>query len=161
LRLALRNYDDKKIVITNGSDVGAMLRGGAAAPLMEHQVVAPVPHITARPQPRTVQVEILRDGHSSESISFVHGRGARNTEGLNQEMIGSADARFEMAGVENLTPAPGAAPPASAPPAGSVASTASGRHQADVQAPGGAGFSGAAEENPFFAGPNSKTVDVP
>ena len=138
-----------------------MLRGGVAAPVIEHQVVAPMPHITARPRPKAVQVEILRDGKSSESISFVHGPGARNTEGLNQEMVGSANAGFEMAGVENLTPAPLTAPNASAPPAGSVASTANGRHDAHVQAPSGAGFSGTPEENPFFAGPNSKTVDVP
>ncbi|MGH7223070.1 MAG: hypothetical protein ACRELF_07575, partial [Gemmataceae bacterium] len=65
------------------------------------------------------------------------------------------------AGVENLTPASVAAPPASAPPAGSVVSTASGRHDVRVQAPSGVGFSEAPEANPFFAGPDSKTIDVP
>jgi pilus assembly protein CpaB len=161
LRLALRNYDDKKLVMTNGSDVGAMLRGGAPAPVIEHQVVAPVPHAAAPRQPKAVHVEILRDGHTSESISFVHGRGARNSEGLNRARVGSAGASFEVAGIENLTPAPVAAAAASAPPAGSVASMASGRHDVRVQAPSGVGFSEAPAANSFFAGPNSKTIDVP
>jgi pilus assembly protein CpaB len=161
LRLALRNYEDKKVVMTSGSNIAAMLRGGAAAPLIEHQAAATVPHLTARPRPKAIQVEIMRDGKSSESISFVHGRGARNTEGLNQEMVGSAGASFEMAGVENLTPAPVTAPAAAAPTAGRVASAASVRHRAHAQAPSGVGFSGTPEDNPFFSGPNSKTIDVP
>jgi pilus assembly protein CpaB len=162
LRLALRNYEDKKIVMTNGSNVGAMLRGGAAAPLMEHQALAPVPHVAAGPpRPKPRQVEILRDGNKSESISFVHGRGARNTEGLNQEMIGAADSSFETAGIEKLPPAPKAVAAASMPPARRVASAARGGHAAHAQAPSGVGFSGAPENNPFFGGPNSKTIDVP
>jgi len=159
LRLALRNYEDKKVVMTSGSNIAAMLRGGAA-PLMEHQV-APIVHIAARPRSKPISVEIMRDGKSSESVSFVHGRGARNTEGLNQETVGAADPSYEMAGVENLTPAPVAVPAASTPPAGRVASEASGRHGAHAQAPSGVGFSGAPENNPFFSGPNSKTIDVP
>ena len=161
LRLALRNYDDKKIVMTDGSNVGNMLRGGAPAPVMEPQVIAPVPHITAPPRSKVVQVEILRDGHSSESISFVHGPGARNTKGLNQEMVGSAGSGFEMAGIENPRSGPVATPNATAPPAMSVASTANGRHDAHAQAPSGVRFSRAREEKPLFAEPNSKTVDVP
>jgi len=159
LRLALRNYEDKKVVMTNGSNIAAMLRGGAA-PVMEHQAVAPIVHI-GRPRPKAISVEILRDGSKSESISFVHGRGARNTEGLNQEMVGAADPSYEMAGVENLTPAPVAVPPAAPTPrVGRVASVASGRD--GVHAPGssGVGFSGVPENNPFFSGPNSKTIDV-
>jgi hypothetical protein len=139
-----------------------MLRGGAAAPLMEHQALAPVPHVAAGPpRPKPIQVEILRDGNKSESISFVHGRGARNTEGLNQEMIGAADSSFETAGIEKLPPAPKAVAAASMPPARRVASAARGGHAAHAQAPSGVGFSGAPENNPFFGGPNSKTIDVP
>lgn len=160
LRLALRNYEDKKVVMTNGSDVGNMLRGGAP-PVIERQVAAPIPHITAPPRPDTVQVEILRDGHSSESISFVHRRGAHKTKGSDQETVGAAGARFEIVGPESLTPTPVAAPVASAPPAGSVASTSSSRHTAHDEAPSAMSFSRAPEESPVFAGPNSKTVDVP
>jgi pilus assembly protein CpaB len=165
LRLALRNYEDKKVVMTSGSNIAAMLRGGAAAPVMEHQAAAaPVAHM-GRPRPKAISVEILRDGKSSESISFVHGRGARNTESLNQQEIGAAGASFEMAGVENLTPAPVVAAPsapavaaASAARPARVASAASRRHE---PAPSAAGFSGAPEDNPFFSGPNSKTIEIP
>jgi len=161
LRLALRNYEDKKVVMTNGSNVAAMLRGGSAAPLMEHQAVAPaVTHVSARPRPKPISVEIMRDGKSTESVNFVHGRGARNTEGLNQQMIGAADPSFEIAGIENLTPAPVAASVATAPPAGRVAPAATVRHAAHAPAPSAVGFAGAPEDNPFF-GPNSKTIDVP
>ncbi len=162
LRLALRNYEDKKVVMTNGSNIAAMLRGGSAAPLMEHQAVAAVPHISARPRPKAISVEILRDGSKSESVSFVHGRGARNTEGLNQEIVGSADESSETAGIENLTPAPVAASVASGPPAGRAAPAAAGvRHATHALAPSVVGFAGAPEDNPFLAGPNSKTIDVP
>jgi pilus assembly protein CpaB len=161
LRLALRNYDDKKVVVTDGSNVGNMLRGGAPPPMIEPQAIALPPHIAALPRPRTVQVEILRDGHTSESISFVHGRGARNTEGLNQTTVGSAGSGFEMAGVENRTPAPGAAPPLAAPLAGSVPSTAGAHDNAHVPTPSAAGFSADSEGDSPFAGPDAKTIDVP
>ena len=160
LRLALRNYDDKKIVMTGGSDVGNMLRGGAPAPLIEHQAVALPPAVIVHSRPE-VKVEVMRDGHTSESISFVHGRGARNTQGLKQEMVGSADANFEMAGVENLTPAAVAPPAASTPPAGSTAAAARGPHASHPPSPSALSFSAAPAENPSFAGPNSKTIDVP
>jgi len=160
LRLALRNYDDKKVVMTNGSDVGNMLRGGAP-PVIVPQVAAPIPHIAAPPRPNTVQVEILRDGHSSESISFVHGRGAHNTGSSNRDVVGSAGPRFQIVGPESLTPDPIAMRAASGPPAGSVASTTSGRHLGRVEAPSAMSFSRAPGGNPLFAGPSSKTVDVP
>jgi pilus assembly protein CpaB len=161
LRLALRNYEDKKVVMTNGSNIAAMLRGGAAAPVMEHQVAVPVPHVIARPRPKAVQVEIMRDGHSSESVSFTHGPSARNSEGVNQEMVGSAGASYELAGVENLEPSPAPAQVASGPPPGRLAVAAESRHAARAQMPRGVGFSGAPEDNPLFSGPNSKTIDVP
>jgi hypothetical protein len=147
--------------MTNGSNIAAMLRGGAAAPVMEHQAIAPIVHV-GRPRPKAISVEIMRDGKSSESISFVHGRGARNTEGLNQEMVGAADPSYEVAGVENLAPAPAAvAPAAPTPRVGRVAAAASGRDGVHAPASSGVGFSGAPESNPFFSGPNSKTIDVP
>ena len=163
LRLALRNYEDKKVVMTSGSNIAAMLRGGAAAPLMEHQAAAPAPaRIMARPRPKAIQVEILRDGSSkSESVSFVHGRGARNTVGLDQETVGAADPSFEMTGVDGLAPAPEAAA-AAMPRAGAAAATAGGRHETHAPTPASAvGFAASAEGSPLFAGANSKTIDVP
>ena len=68
LHLAMRNYSDNKIVLTSGADVQDLLRQYSlgSAPVM------PVQHAetTYRPQPR-IQVQIYRDGKSSESVSFV------------------------------------------------------------------------------------------
>jgi len=147
--------------MTNGSDVGAMLRGGAPPVIIARQAAVPVPHIAARSQPKTVQVEILRDGHTSESISFVHHRGAHSTEGPKRETVGSADPHFEIVGVESLAPAPVGATAASAAPGESVASTTGGRHMPRLEAASGMSFSRTPEENPPVAGPNSKTIDVP
>jgi len=162
LRLALRNYEDKKVVMTNGSNIAAMLRGGAAAPLMEHQAAAPAPaRMVARPRPKAIQVEILRDGSKTESVSFVHGRGARNTVGLEQETVGAADPSFEMTGVEGFASAPEAASAVAAAPHGSAAAAGS-RHGMRAPAPASAvGFAAAPEDSPLFSGANSKTIDVP
>src|ERR1019366_2692591 len=72
LRLALRNYDDKNVIATNGITVAQLLGAQpVAAPLTaeQHVVYAPRPRARARPKP--VNVEVLRDGKSSESVSFV------------------------------------------------------------------------------------------
>ena len=66
-----------------------------------------------------------------------------------------------MTGIENLTPAPEAAPAVSTPPARRVAAAASSRHGSHALAASEAGFSGAPEDNPLFTGANSKTIDVP
>jgi pilus assembly protein CpaB len=160
LRLALRNYEDKKVVMTTGSNIATMLHGGSVAPVMEHQAAPVAPRVFARPRPKAISVEIMRDGKSTESVKFMHGRGARNTEGLNQTMVGAADPSFEMAGIENLTPAPAAAP-ADPPVAAHVAAAVKHDHAVHTNAPSEVGFSGAPESNPFFAGPHSKTIDVP
>ncbi len=74
LRLAMRNYNDNKIVLTSGSDVAQMLRAYSLAPDVpvmavqpERRVSVPMPH-RAKP----VEIEILRNGKSSESVSFVN-----------------------------------------------------------------------------------------
>ncbi len=160
LRLALRNYEDKKVVMTSGSNVSSMLRGGAAPPVMEHQAVAaPVPHVRSRP--KAVQVEILRDGSKSESISFVHGRGARNTESLEPQEVGSVGAGFEMAGIENLTPASASAAASPAAPSAAAAPASGHRRAARASAPVATGFSAPPADAAPFAGPDSKTIDVP
>jgi pilus assembly protein CpaB len=71
LRLAMRNYADSKIVLTSGTNVEELLHQYSlrVAPVM------PVQHAlggtpTYRPQPK-FQVQIYRDGKSSESVSFV------------------------------------------------------------------------------------------
>jgi hypothetical protein len=71
LRLAMRNYEDKKIVATNGVNVPDLLRSYGAVPVQPQQAAAPIQMFTPRAKP--VQVEILRNGKSVENVSFVHG----------------------------------------------------------------------------------------
>ncbi len=70
LHLAMRNYADSKIVLTSGTDVEELLHqySLSVAPVMPVQKaeVTPVYH----PAPK-FQVQIYRDGKSSESVSFV------------------------------------------------------------------------------------------
>jgi len=74
LRLAMRNYNDNKIVLTSGSDVAQMLRAYSLAPDVPVMAVQPEQrHMAAAPhRPKPVEVEILRNGKSSESVSFVN-----------------------------------------------------------------------------------------
>jgi pilus assembly protein CpaB len=69
LRLAMRNYNDDKIVMTSGSDVESLLRSFGTMPIMAHQVSVGGRLIgTGKPQFR---IEIMRDGKSRQSVSFV------------------------------------------------------------------------------------------
>src|SRR5208283_2181988 len=74
LRLAMRNYNDNKIVLTNGSDVAQMLRAYSLAPDVPVVAAQPEPHheIAAPRRIKQVEIEILRNGKSSESVSFVN-----------------------------------------------------------------------------------------
>jgi pilus assembly protein CpaB len=82
LRLAMRNYNDNKIVLTSGSDVAQMLRAYSLAPDVPVMAVQPEPrHMAAAPhRPKPVEIEILRNGKSSESVSFVN-EAAANFDG--------------------------------------------------------------------------------
>jgi pilus assembly protein CpaB len=85
LRLAMRNYSDSKIVETRGIGIGELLhQGGGSAdmtmPVMQVQPAPVAPVAAARPAhgPSTFRIELMRDGKSSEAISFVHsGMGKR------------------------------------------------------------------------------------
>jgi pilus assembly protein CpaB len=77
LRLAMRNYNDNKIVLTNGTDTAQMLRSYSLTPDAPVMAVKPEepPHEAVAPPPRrgkAVEIEILRNGKSSESVSFVN-----------------------------------------------------------------------------------------
>ena len=74
LRLAMRNYNDNKIVLTSGSDVAQMLRAYSLAPDVPVMAVQPAPRrVAAAPhRAKEVEIEILRNGKSSESVSFVN-----------------------------------------------------------------------------------------
>ena len=92
LRLAMRNYSDSKIVATKGIGLPDLLHegggfGGSAATLPVMQI-QPAPAMAARPAhgPTAFRIEVMRDGKSSEAMSFVHsGPGARSSYQTNQE----------------------------------------------------------------------------
>jgi pilus assembly protein CpaB len=77
LRLAMRNYNDSKIVATSGIGLTDLLHRGTAIgaplplPLMQ---VQPATAQSQRPAhvPQSLRIEVMRDGKSSEAISFVH-----------------------------------------------------------------------------------------
>jgi len=81
LRLAMRNYNDNKIVLTSGTDVSQMLRAYSLAPDVPVMAVQPAPRrvmVAAPHRARPVEIEILRNGKSSESVSFVNEASADN-----------------------------------------------------------------------------------
>ncbi len=80
LRLAMRNYEDKKVVATSGVDVAELLRAAGVAPVVQpHQGAASTPVQNAAPRPKPVEVEVLRNGKSVENVSFVHGHGGSSS----------------------------------------------------------------------------------
>jgi hypothetical protein len=85
LRLAMRNYGDSKIIATSGIALGTLMHSGAATmPVMEQQP-AIAAGVSARPahlnaDGRTpFRVEVMRDGKSSEAISFLRSGRMRPT----------------------------------------------------------------------------------
>lgn len=73
LRLAMRNFADDRIVITGGTDIAQMLHAYAPAPLPPITTQARAVEQAAPAHPvETLQVEIFRNGKSSESVSFVN-----------------------------------------------------------------------------------------
>jgi pilus assembly protein CpaB len=75
LRLAMRNYSDAKIVATKGIGLPDLLHeGGALGSTLPAMQIQPVPALAARPAhgPTAFRIEVMRDGKSSEAISFVH-----------------------------------------------------------------------------------------
>jgi pilus assembly protein CpaB len=93
LRLAMRNYSDSKIVATRGIGIGELLHqqggsGDMTMPVMQVQPAPVAPVAAARPAhgPSTFRIELMRDGKSSEAISFVHsGVGRRPSYQAEQE----------------------------------------------------------------------------
>lgn len=75
LRLAMRNYNDNKIVLTSGVDTAQMLRAYSLAPDVPVMSGQPVSHgmpAPRRSRAKAIEIEILRNGKSSESVSFVN-----------------------------------------------------------------------------------------
>ncbi|HUY29125.1 MAG TPA: Flp pilus assembly protein CpaB [Candidatus Binataceae bacterium] len=171
LRLAMRNYSDNKIVLTSGSDVAQMLRAYSLEPELpvmtpqagSHRVSAPAP----RQQP--FQVEIYRNGKSSESMSFIneaaagaqshkHPKTATNAGGQS-----SAPDKTAMAAPADLDSAMGGAEEKVSDNVSNTAKSA-GVSGARTPAPsaaavsaGDASLTGAMPSD----GPSPKTIDIP
>jgi pilus assembly protein CpaB len=183
LRLALRNYDDKAVVATDGITV-AQLLGSApmAAPeaVQEHMVYA-----APRPRARPVSVEVMRNGSSTESVSFIRtgsGRGepmeaAPPVE--DPQPASDPDAQADPEGKGDSSDSFVADAPSEPASNKSKAGFASGGSAAEAMAAHGDGTadspyevgpdSAAGEPAPgaapdaegSYSGPKSKTIDVP
>ena len=178
LRLAMRNYDDSKVVNTSGSNMEQMLHG-FGSPQMPTQVVQGQPRpVYQRPRPRAkpVQVEVLRNGKSSESVSFIRsGGGSTATEPAPEPPAdansSAADSDYKVAGI-TAEDGGAAAASASAPAAGvSGAIASSGNASAPAPAAassreasaasGSHGLAIADSTASPFGGSKSRTIDIP
>lgn len=86
LRLAMRNYNDDKIVATTGSDFTDLLGARSAGVPLNTQlssVIAPR-RIASASGRHPFGVEIMRDGKSAETVSFVSG-GANGNSNSSQK----------------------------------------------------------------------------
>jgi pilus assembly protein CpaB len=110
LRLAMRNYSDAKIVATNGIALTDLLHRGSSAgatlPVMQVQP-APASAMTTRPAPVPIalRVEVLRDGKSSEAISFVRS-GMETRAAIEPHVDGPAASAPPIPAVPGLPEAP-------------------------------------------------------
>jgi len=175
LRLAMRNYDDSKVVNTSGSNIEQMLHGFGSPP-MPTQVVQGQPRpVYQRPRPRAkpVQVEVLRNGKSSESVSFIRsGGGSTPAEPAPEPPAdansSAADSDYKVAGITVEDEGPAAAP-ASAPAAGVSGAIASSGNASPTAAPsreasatsGSHGLAITDSTASPFGGSKSRTIDIP
>src|SRR5713101_1081122 len=155
LRLAMRNYNDNKIVLTSGSDVAQMLRAYSLAPDVPVMAAQPEHHAVIAPRrPKAIEVEILRNGKSSESVSFVN-EAAADTGSAKQirharKAAASDDDESADAGSDATTAV------ASAPAAVEHHDTSAAPTPADIK-PAGASSSATAVSYV----PTPKTIDIP
>jgi len=154
LRLAMRNYNDNKIVLTSGSDVAQMLRAYSLAPDVPVMAVQPAPrHIAAAPPRRkAVEIEILRNGKSSESVSFVN-EAAADFDGSSKSA-----GHIRKAAVKTDEDSDDDATDASADTATTVASAPAEPEHHDLVAPASATSAPSAITNHL---PTPKTIDIP
>lgn len=169
LRLALRNYDDKSPVTTSGVTMAQLLGAPAvAAPMTAEQHVV---YAAPRPRPKPVSVEVMRNGTSTESVSFVRsGSGANATleaapadTSTTPEAVPAGDSSKADSSsnfIAEAAPAPFAAPAlaSGATPGAAVAAAPLAASPEPVMMNPAAAAS-AAEAG--YSGPRSKTIDVP
>lgn len=114
LRLSMRNYTDSKIITTSGAEMRDLKSFDEPAIHIPDQVVAPIGE--RRVPVRTLNVQIMRDGKSAESVSFVK----------------SASGAHSMSMTRALPP-PASPPIASGPTASAIAPPS--RASASIMAP--------------------------
>ncbi|MGH8013237.1 MAG: Flp pilus assembly protein CpaB [Candidatus Binataceae bacterium] len=152
LRLAMRNYDDKEIVETNGVDVQQLLHAYSEAATA--LPVSPVQHPTVRVRPRRlpppVKVEVMRNGCTAESITFVRSGGAMTPAPPEQTPAATSD----TARPEKISSAFG---PAAAIKANVSLSSSDSRGLAAVNTGGGT----VGRPMAVFDGPHARTIDIP
>jgi pilus assembly protein CpaB len=104
LRLAMRNYSDAKIVATRGIGLPDLLHdGGALGSTLPVMQIQPAPPLAARPAhgPAAFRIEVMRDGKSSEAISFVHAdAGAHSLYQAHQETPAVSEPQIPAAPAE-------------------------------------------------------------
>jgi pilus assembly protein CpaB len=73
LHLAMRSYNDQKIVMTNGADIPGMLHSFSTQTAQVPVVTIQHGRVTRQfvPRQQAIQVQVMRDGKSAESLSFV------------------------------------------------------------------------------------------
>jgi pilus assembly protein CpaB len=153
LRLAMRNYNDNKIVLTSGSDVAQMLRAYSLAPDVPVMAVQPEARRVSVPMPhraKPVEIEILRNGKSSESVSFVNEASA-NFEGSSRPAHPHKDVAPAPAEEDSDNSSTDAATPATTVASAPLMATTADSSDAAATAPG-------ASEN---HAPTPKTIDIP
>jgi pilus assembly protein CpaB len=153
LRLAMRNYNDNKIVLTSGTDIQQMLHAYSLqpdVPVLAPQAARRRAEVSERPKPKPFQVEIYRNGKSSESVSFINEAAVSSSRSAHKARSGKqASNSGETPGPQASSASP-STPSVTAADAGGTISPAS----------AGAGEASLAGARPEF-GPNSKTIDVP
>ncbi len=148
LRLAMRNYNDDKFVVTAGADLETVLMGThlgmpviAQQPALGHEAIP----VHVRP---TVQIEIMRDGKSRQSVSFV--RQAAMGPTSNRSRSGAAEEDSVLAEPQAASDGDNpAGPPLMQPPPGG-----------EAPIPTHAGPLSPEDSRASFA-PIPKTIDVP
>ncbi|HKV56197.1 MAG TPA: Flp pilus assembly protein CpaB [Candidatus Binataceae bacterium] len=161
LRLAMRNYDDHKIVDTSGVAVNDMLGGPRDQPqeaLAPAQTFTPSPHRAAA---NPVRVEVLRNGKSVEDISFVHARHSFDQQSsVSEDHGGGAEGGSELSAPSSPDAGPEQNPGEPGPAADNAAGHAGGSRGEAPRAESNS--SNPNYSTPLgFAAPHSKTIEVP
>ena len=115
LRLSMRNYTDSKIITTSGAEMSD-LKSFEPPAIHNQAVLAPISE--QRAPVRTLNVQIMRDGKSAESVSFI--KSARGAHSMS---------------LMRAVPAPVAAEPAAAPEPAAAAAALPARASASIMAP--------------------------